>query len=391
MTDVDQDEWLEVGDGAEEEQDLGQVDEYDLTSSPNDFNVTTIVDFIKSGAVKIPGFQRNYVWDLRRASKLIESLIIGLPVPQVFLYEEGRNSFLVIDGQQRLMTIYYFVRGRFPKRDKRVEIRRIFNEEGEIPDSIIGNDDYFDNFNLRLPEVAVGRPNKFNRLNYQTLDDYRLQFDLRTIRNVIVKQVRPSDDDSSIYEMFNRLNTGGILLTPQEIRASLYHSLFIDTLFTLNLDDRWRALLGQPEPDLHMRDIEVLLRGVAMWKQGETYAPSMVKFLNGFAKSAKNYTRQDMTEVSQVFGTFLNAVQGVPRGAFLTRQQRFSLPLFEAVFAVTAVQLERDPDLQLDGDSVQILAASEDFRSHSQEQTTSTRHVRGRLDAAKEMLVIKHG
>jgi len=102
-------------DGLADDSDDLQVEEYDLTSSPNDFNTTTIYNFIESGAVKIPGFQRNYVWDIKRASKLIESLVIGLPVPQIFLYEEDRNTFLVIDGQQRLMTVYFFVKQRFPK------------------------------------------------------------------------------------------------------------------------------------------------------------------------------------------------------------------------------------------------------------------------------------
>jgi uncharacterized protein with ParB-like and HNH nuclease domain len=70
-----------------DESDEIQIDEYDITAAPNDFNVITIYNFLESGAVRIPGFQRNYVWDLGRASKLIESLILGLPVPQVFLYE----------------------------------------------------------------------------------------------------------------------------------------------------------------------------------------------------------------------------------------------------------------------------------------------------------------
>jgi hypothetical protein len=105
--------WFE-DDGAGEIE-TGSI-EYDITSSPNDFNVRTIVDFVGSGSVKIPGFQRNYVWDIRRASRLVESLLIGLPIPQVFLYEERRNSFLVIDGQQRLMSIFYFAKGRFLER-----------------------------------------------------------------------------------------------------------------------------------------------------------------------------------------------------------------------------------------------------------------------------------
>src|SRR5438067_7490019 len=124
-TDTTASNWTE----AEDEQDDYSLREYDITASPNDFNILTLFSFIESGAVKIPGFQRNYVWDIKRASKLIESLILGLPVPQIFLYEEARNKFLVIDGQQRLMSIYYFIRQRFPRREKRAELRRFFDLE----------------------------------------------------------------------------------------------------------------------------------------------------------------------------------------------------------------------------------------------------------------------
>ena len=102
-------EWWDDPIGSEGDDGEGpSIKEYDMSSSPNDFNVLTIMNFLQSGNVKIAGFQRNYVWDIKRASKLIESLIIGLPIPQIFLFEEGKNQFLVIDGQQRLMSIYYF-------------------------------------------------------------------------------------------------------------------------------------------------------------------------------------------------------------------------------------------------------------------------------------------
>ena len=99
----------------EEDGDSYPVDQYDLVTSPNDFNTRTLVDFIDAGVINIPGFQRNFVWDIKRASRLIESMIVGLPVPQIFLYEKGSNKHLVIDGQQRLMSIYYFVKERFPE------------------------------------------------------------------------------------------------------------------------------------------------------------------------------------------------------------------------------------------------------------------------------------
>lgn len=264
-----------------------QIDEYDLTATPNDFNVLTIFHFIESGSINIPGFQRNYVWDLGRASKLIESLILGLPVPQIFLYEENRNKFLVIDGQQRLMSIYYFIKQRFPRKEKRAEIRTIFDRHGRIPDNILGDDLYFDNFRLSLADFGPKRPNKFNSLGYATLGDYKTQFDLRPIRNVIVKQNSPKDDDSSIFEIFNRLNSGGTNLWPQEIRASLYHSEFFDMLYRINTLAGWRRIAQLPDPDLHMKDIEVLLRSYAMLIDNATYAPPLARFLNNFSRKAQ--------------------------------------------------------------------------------------------------------
>ena len=381
-----QDNWYE-GDIPPEEEEEGQIDEYDLNSTPNDFNVLTIFNFIDSGAVKIPGFQRAYVWDLRRASKLIESLIIGLPVPQVFLYEESRNSFLVIDGQQRLMTIYYFMKQRFPRRERRAELRRVLNEESKIPDDILHDDEYFDNFRLRLPDTSAGIPNKFARLSYSTLGDYRTQFDLRTIRNMIIKQVRPSGD-SSIYEIFNRLNTGGINLTPQEIRFSLYHSSFSGVLSRLNMDKTWRRLIAREELDLHMRDVEFLLRAVAVARDSDSYSPSMVRFLNRFSKNAQSFSTATVTEISETAEWFFDACASLGRNAFLSRQKRFSVPLFEATFAAAyQSRAQLSSEWQLTDDIVSAIKSDPEFVTHSQEQTTSTVNVLGRLEAARKHIL----
>ena len=139
-------------DYVESEDETSDVEDYDISTSPNDFNVSTMYDFIKKGVLVIPGFQRNYVWDIRRASKLVESLIIGLPVPQIFLYEADRNRFHVIDGQQRLMSLYYFVEQRFPRIERRADLRRIFAEHGRIPEEVLKDEEYFTDFRLRLPE-----------------------------------------------------------------------------------------------------------------------------------------------------------------------------------------------------------------------------------------------
>ena len=221
-------ELVDPVEGGESEETDVLFQEYDITSSPNDFNVRTIVDFIESGIFKIPVFQRNYVWTLNRASKLIESIILGLPIPQVFLYQTGRNQYLVIDGQQRLMSIYFFLKMRFPILQKRGALRGVFDREGRVPPCVFADDEFFSKFNLRLPSNLPEAPNKLHGLNYETLGEIRSSFELRTIRCVFVRQNYPQNDDSSVFEIFNRLNTGGENLTAQEIRISLYNSNFME-------------------------------------------------------------------------------------------------------------------------------------------------------------------
>ena len=369
--------------------DVESVDQYDLTVTPNDFNTKTIYDFIESGAVYIPGFQRNYVWDLKRASKLIESLIIGLPVPQVFLYEEGRNRFLVIDGQQRLMSMYYFIKQRFPVMEKRSELREIFEKEGRIPDEIFHNDAYFQKFGLRLPRRLDGQSNRFSELNYQTLGDYKTTFDLRPIRNIIVKQVSPSGDDSAMYEIFNRLNTGGVNLTPQEIRSSLYHSKFYSMLFRLNMQPKWRRLLGIQEPDIHVKDVEFLLRGFALLIDSEAYNPSMSKFLNSFSKKAKHFEDSYVAYCESLFRSFLDACDSLDERALKTQTNRFSVTVFEAVFyaaASDAFQARAEIQGRIDPASVSRLRSDPKFTLAANRGTTNSSNVDSRLRIAKELV-----
>jgi uncharacterized protein with ParB-like and HNH nuclease domain len=373
-----------------EDADEVQISEYDISAAPNDFNVLTIFNFLESGAVRIPGFQRNFVWDIGRASKLIESLILGLPVPQIFLYEVGRNKFLVIDGQQRLMSIYYFIKQRFPRKERRSDLRLIFDAEGRIPDEILHDDDYFENFRLKLAESVPDRPNKFNGLAYQTLGDYKTPFELRTIRNVIIKQNTPQDDDSSMYEVFNRLNTGGINLTPQEIRTSMYHSDFYEMLYRMNTVDGWRRLMPTDGPDLHMKDVEILLRGFALLIDGDNYAPSMVKFLNQFSREARKYPEEANQRLARLLVSFLASCSDLPGTAFLNRRNnRFNVALYEAAFVAACkapLAENRDLGARLDASRLAQLETDSAFLGATIEGTTRTTNVRTRLERAAAIL-----
>ena len=288
------------------------------------------------------------------------------------------------------MSIYYFIKRKFPKREKRVELRTIFDRNGSIPENILADDEYFEDFKLKLSEKLPNTKNRFSGLNYATLGDYRTQFDLRPIRNIVVKQNAPTDDNSSMYEVFNRLNTGGVNLRPQEIRTSMYHSEFYDMVYRVNQDERWRKLLQNPEPDIHMKDIEVLLRGFAMLIQGNQYAPSLVRFLNQFSRKCEKHTKEQNSYLEALFLSFIEACGDLPEDVFVnSRNNRFNLALFEATFAASckkALAERRTLVGKIDPKEVANLANDDQFLRASIEGTTRTANVKIRLDRADALL-----
>lgn len=370
------------------------VEQFDLMSIPNDFNTKTMVSFIESETFNIPGFQRNYVWDIKRASRLIESAIIGLPIPQIFLYERDRNKFLVIDGQQRLMSIYYFVKGRFPKRDKLDELRSIYDSKGGAHAIPLSNDEYFIDFRLNLPEIVPGKPNRINRLNYDDLDDdLKSTFDMRTIRNVVVRQIKPEGHDS-VHEMFNRLNSGGINLTPQEIRRCMYDSKFYKMLYEVNTRPEWRRFVGSTTPDLHMKDVEMLLRGLAMLVNGKSYSPSLAKFLNKFSDDAMSFKKDQLDQIEQLLNSFLDNNKDLPDDIFQKTQGRFSATLFESVFAAACFEsytAGRSNARSVDEKLLTKLKDDKEFKDAADIRTTSKANVETRLGRARTILVNGNG
>ncbi|ATA81535.1 hypothetical protein CGC53_03825 [Capnocytophaga leadbetteri] len=368
--------------------------EYDIFVSPNDFNVKTLFDFIESRVFKIPNFQRNYVWDIKRASKLIESLLIGIPIPQIFLFEEKKNNLLVIDGQQRLMTIYYFIKKRFPKEGKRIELRKIFDEKGSIPDNILSDNDYFTDFTLKLPEQIPNKPNKFNKKNYSTLEESdKTSFNLKTIRHTVIKSSASGEEGNNVvFEIFNRLNTGGVNLKPQEIRTSLYHSNFYELLYKLNLKDEWRKLLSTETPDINMKELEILLRGFAMLIDRENYKPSMIKFLNGFSFKAKRNSDEENELLESIFNHFISHINSLGDSKiFWTSNNRFNISVYEAVFTTLCENAYKEKDASkishTEKEKIDSLKKDEEFIKAYSQRTTSVDNTQKRSEIAKRILL----
>lgn len=381
----------------EKEEEETIIRPYEVDCLPNDYNITTLISLIERGYMKIPSFQRNYVWKKEMASKFIESIIIGLPIPQLFLFERARNNFLVIDGQQRLVTIYLFKKQRFPKNNIAREIIRKYLSVGkQIPDSELAKDD-FEDFKLKLPGVSEQK-NQLDKLQYDTLSaieqyDFKGEFDFnRTIRTITIKQIAPCDDDSSMFEIFSRLNSGGVMLRPQEIRMSIYYSTFYEKLVSeFNLNPKWREFLGKNVPDLHMGDVEVLVRAFAMLDSSNKYKSPLKNFLNDFSKKAMQFNQNEIDEKAKVFSDFWLSCDSLPRDVFRNEKNKFVISFFEVVFVATCEKIQRENlnGRKLTLESLDSLKKDQIFDVASQGSTASTRSVATRLKRARELIQLK--
>jgi hypothetical protein len=229
--------------------------------------------------ITIPKFQRKYVWSLPQASKLIESFLIGLPVPNIFLFQKKYGKrFIVIDGNQRLQTIKKFFKNDFDANRK-----------------------------FKLQNVRE----KWNKKTFEQLnDDDKFKLETSVLRAINVKQLDPNDY-SSIYHIFERLNTRGVNLNPMEVRMCVDESKFSDMLRELNENNVWRSLLHKPKVDNRLRDVEWILRFFSLKEKGDYYKKPMKKFLNSFLSEKKNLDDKKIEDYKSTFITTLDKVENL--------------------------------------------------------------------------------
>ena len=308
----------EIQDIAEDE-DIPIPHRYDISSYGADFPVDSLVRRLKHGDIviptfghhnsdngEIPGFQRNYVWSKQKADRFIESLLLGLPVPGIFLVNDKEGRLLVLDGQQRLRTLQKFCARSGTGR--KYQLRKVH------------------------PSFEGKTYSDLNPIDRRRLDD-------SIIHATVVKQIVPTDDQSSIYDIFERLNTGGVNLQPQEIRVALYHGELAHVLSELNEDANWRSLYGKKSNRL--KDLEMILRFFAFYYRGDIYAEPMKKFLNDYMSTNQDLKCQNRCELKKLFGdTTSFLMDHVGKEAFRP-QGRLNAAVLDSVMTGLAKRIQR--------------------------------------------------
>ena len=300
--------------------DEAEVDEaiaplrYDITSFGIDYDVEGVVRRLGIGDILIPPFQRNFVWNIAEASSFVESFLLGLPVPGVFLARESETGkLLVIDGQQRLKTLQFFYEGAFDPKPQEAS-HRVFK--------------------------LINVQSQFEGVTYAALEEKdQRNLDNSVIHATIVKQDSPPEDDTSVYHIFKRLNAGGRRLTPQEIRCAIYHGKLIDIVKSLNEHENWREIFGKRSTRL--KDQELVLRFLSLYVSSGTYKRPMSDFLNRFVQKHRNSEEDHISRAADLFKTTIDAFQSsLGKGAFRREGRAFNAAVFDSMAVGLARRLE---------------------------------------------------
>ncbi len=264
----------------EDDEDIDLSDRKKIDFSGKDSDIDGLYRQYQKGRLLIqPDYQRKYVWDSKKASLLIESILMNIPIPIVYLAATSEGKINVIDGQQRLTSIFSFIDGKFPN-DK--------------------------DFKLTGLQVLTELKNK----TFKDLDEIEqnklLDYSIRTI-------TFSADSDPDLqYEIFTRLNSGSVSLNDQELRNCIYRGRFNEFIKKLAADKDFLALLGYEEPHSRMKDVELVLRFISFYKKTYlNYKGPMKMFFNDTMREYANIDDIDMQKIQVAFKTAVTNIHSL--------------------------------------------------------------------------------
>jgi len=292
---------------SEDEHPITKPDDRPVTSQGADWTISALRDKLDRGQLDLqPKFQREYVWDQRPElpSRLIESLLLEIPIPPIYFGKVSEGRLEIIDGQQRLTTLVNFVSNKF----------------------------------------ALGRLHSMQSLNHKFFKDLTKQQQEKIldtpIRSIVID---PGANTELRYEVFERLNRGSMSLNEQELRNCVYRGPFNNLLAELEQDQNWRKLKGGDVPERRFKEREMILRFFAFANRLSSYTGSLKRFLNEYMGQYAPKEPQDLRAHTALFRLTMQniyAVFGEKAGRLYVVNPRTKKGSWETKFSVTAFDIQ---------------------------------------------------
>ena len=318
-----------------------------------DISVKELISMVGEGIIDIaPEYQRQFRWKEDRQSTLIESIFLGIPVPSLFMATNPDGSWELIDGVQRLSSIIHFAGSE--------EIRRKIQVTSEL--------------NLvMLQKLTTLNDNTFGSLPRSVQLDFLLKpLKITTLSDKSDLEVR--------FDLFERLNTGGIILSNQEIRSCVYRGRFSDFLKYLVVDENFKNVvkLTSTEEVDGTRE-EYVLRFFAFLNNYQNFDHSVVDFLNKYMAAATK--RFDYDRGEKNFQKTFKQLSTLPHG--ITRKRNTTpANLFEGVAVGAALVISDGKDLDMA--NAEIWINGDELRNYTTGATNSKKNVIGRIEYCKK-------
>lgn len=259
-----------------------------------DISTTSITPNIKSLCIdwtdktlQIPKYQRKFVWTIKQSSLFIESLMLDLPIPTLMFFIDENENNIIIDGQQRMKSLLYFL-GTITKDEAPVKEHKYINFK------LQGLQENSPWFNKKYSD--------FSETDQKKLKNKKLDVTLIKLKN--------PKDLTSIFYIFERLNKGGTILNAQEIRNCIYSGSFNDFLLELNKYDNWRKIFTSDEDICRQKDVELILRFFALYDNLKNYKKPMKDFLSKYMEdpSIRYMEKSKLGEKEQLFKRTVDAI-----------------------------------------------------------------------------------
>lgn len=363
---------IKLEETAEELMTYSDDDLYNINSWGADLSFREIITMYDEAELLKPELQRKYVWTKTEASRFIDSILLGLPVPSVFFAKEQNETMLIIDGFQRIMTVYDYVKG-------------IFSGDGKV-------------FKLSNTENINARWRGKAFAELDTEEQRRIRN--TTIHAIIFEQKHPKND-TGMFQIFERINTGGRTLKAQEIRNCVYQGKCNDLLFELNKHNSWRKILGLDVEDSRMADLELILRYFAMRdlhirSEGELKQINLAKYLNQYMSDKTGSTEEDISDMKQDFIKMIDKVfELFGDKAFKNLKKesdnfasKINPAIFDAISVATSYAIKVGYNFMEEDylEKYRNLLKNEEFRRVSSSRTTNIDNIKMRIQLAAKLL-----
>ena len=313
-----------------QDEEITEQKEYSFIANTNvtqykaDLAFKTLIDGFDQLLYVIPKYQRKYIWSKEQVENLAISLIRGLPIPPIYVYRSGKNQLEILDGQQRILSLFLYYKGKYIKNstNTQVELQRLMSDDRLNRDEITFEKLLEDQYPLKDVTYELkyreDDTEKVINIRYDELPkEIRRTVDFTTISVIEIKVDDKNQKNRILYKVFENLNSGGTELKNQELRNGVYQSKFYDMLHEINNNnEKWRKIYG--EKHKHSRDVELLLRFAALQyyfklEDGSiklyNYENSYPKFLNDFSDEAIHFDKATVDIYKENIENFIDKIE----------------------------------------------------------------------------------